>query len=103
MINTGDYFTMIGGPADRKRTAYMGYREVRIPTRIEAFLPWNEVLRQPSEVTAIRYDIYRLEPIKYKPGPDLCDTAFWVHESLSIDEAMKKIMEGYATIDEALK
>ena len=88
----------IGGSHDRLLLkGYPGERTIQVFTRVlplEGFSPL-----EPSTF-AIETEIYRLERVFYtgfdsKPKEPMY-WHFWVHESLSLDDAYVRLMEGYS-------
>lgn len=88
--------TAIGGPRDRKSlSAGAGDRYAVIPED-PGPIPFSLPASLPKLVSTLRKETYRRETFKYmRADGEVSEWKFWVHESLSNDEAFARVMGGY--------
>jgi hypothetical protein len=61
-------------------------------------LAYSTMMNSPfPEKTVAKWEVYVAEVFRYsEESGKLHERTFWVHESLTRDQAMMKIMDGYA-------
>lgn len=88
--------TAIGGPRDRESlSAGAGDRYVVLAAD-PGPIPFSLPASLPKLVSTLPKETYRLETFRYgRVDGEVSEWKFWVHESLSNDEAFARVMGGY--------